>query len=810
MGSKALAEPRAAKNCAHNFKVARFNATLKGRPRGRVFQIGRDQACIRRFFGVDGAAMSRTYAVLTATTGAGASTTRRNRGTARRSSKKTAGVTSWAAAQAQAEADVLESSFMSLDDDDVDGGTDFGDFLSPNDDNADFPKKSILESSKGKAKGSSAFPSSSSSSSAADENSGAEANLPRSPTLRERAKRAPGSARPSSHRRTKKRRKTSNSSSPIANLDASMFDSAAANEDVDDGSESSNAKAAKAQECKNRGNEHYAEKDYELAVAMYSQAIELEPQNAVFYGNRAAAQLMQARYKDAIADCDRAIELDPGYVRARVRAARASLALGDIEICKSHLGALVRQGKGHTDEVKEMLVLFAEYEQILEDCDIALSEENAEECERLTDRALQIAPASRRIWMCKQALKLLRLGASSKNQALKVPELQGVRAELEGVVAAIESPVEAQALLAECYLYAKILLYCALTSESKILFAICHKIDPADQRTLRRLEMIREMDTLLEKGATAFGSGDSEAAIKAFDAALQIDAENKAYNGRTFFRRAAANMALHRFRDAIVDCNRALINMPLYHKARVRRAHAFIRLGDYKTAVSDLEKTYRKEPTATILRELKSARSFLENAERKERERKAAAEFERKKHEQQQRQREKDASEYFRRSTRRSTFASGGGQNKSSASAESTGAGPSFSSSYRSAGSRASSGPGRPRATAPGTGTRRRETEEPQHGYNTRSNSAKKTKPERRRRSFEPETKSHYQVLGLPQSASTAAVKKAYKQKALRYHPDKCKSPGAEARFKRVAEAYRVLKSPSSRRTYDAGTTRFW
>ena len=58
-----------------------------------------------------------------------------------------------------------------------------------------------------------------------------------------------------------------------------------------------------------------------------------------------------------------------------------------------------------------------------------------------------------------------------------------------------------------------------------------------------------------------------------------------------------------------------------------------------------------------------------------------------------------------------------------------------------------------------------------------------------------PNSDDYYEVLGLSRDADETDVKKAYKKAALRYHPDKNPDDreGAEARFKRVSEAYQVL-----------------
>lgn len=52
-------------------------------------------------------------------------------------------------------------------------------------------------------------------------------------------------------------------------------------------------------------------------------------------------------------------------------------------------------------------------------------------------------------------------------------------------------------------------------------------------------------------------------------------------------------------------------------------------------------------------------------------------------------------------------------------------------------------------------------------------------------------------------SISEEEVKRAYRRQALRFHPDKNKEPGAEERFKEVAEAYDVLSDPKKREIFD-------
>jgi len=62
----------------------------------------------------------------------------------------------------------------------------------------------------------------------------------------------------------------------------------------------------------------------------------------------------------------------------------------------------------------------------------------------------------------------------------------------------------------------------------------------------------------------------------------------------------------------------------------------------------------------------------------------------------------------------------------------------------------------------------------------------------------------YYEVLGVPRDADLKTIKKAFRELALRYHPDRNKEPGAEDRFKEIAEAYAVLSDPKKRAQYDA------
>lgn len=69
--------------------------------------------------------------------------------------------------------------------------------------------------------------------------------------------------------------------------------------------------------------------------------------------------------------------------------------------------------------------------------------------------------------------------------------------------------------------------------------------------------------------------------------------------------------------------------------------------------------------------------------------------------------------------------------------------------------------------------------------------------------------KDYYAALQVKPDASAEEIKRSYRKLARKYHPDVSKEPDAESRFKDVAEAYKALKDPEQRATYDAIAQRY-
>lgn len=72
----------------------------------------------------------------------------------------------------------------------------------------------------------------------------------------------------------------------------------------------------------------FSEGDYNKAIELYTAAIDVNPNVAVYYGNRSISNLKIECYGYALVDATKAIELDKNYIKGYYRRAAAHMCLG--------------------------------------------------------------------------------------------------------------------------------------------------------------------------------------------------------------------------------------------------------------------------------------------------------------------------------------------------------------------------------------------------------------------------------------------------------------------------------------------------
>lgn len=109
-----------------------------------------------------------------------------------------------------------------------------------------------------------------------------------------------------------------------------------------------------AEALKSKGNAAMAQKDYRKAIELYTQALALNPTNAVFLSNRAAAHSAAKDHASAKTDAEAAVLLDPGYTKAWSRLGLARFALGDAKGAMEAYGKGIEyEGNGGSDAMKK-------------------------------------------------------------------------------------------------------------------------------------------------------------------------------------------------------------------------------------------------------------------------------------------------------------------------------------------------------------------------------------------------------------------------------------------------------------------------
>ena len=84
--------------------------------------------------------------------------------------------------------------------------------------------------------------------------------------------------------------------------------------------------STQAEQLKDDGNKAFKKGDYRVAIQCYTEAIAISP-NEIFLSNRAASHLAMRSYREALEDSQKAIELNPKYLKAYKRMAKAQIAL---------------------------------------------------------------------------------------------------------------------------------------------------------------------------------------------------------------------------------------------------------------------------------------------------------------------------------------------------------------------------------------------------------------------------------------------------------------------------------------------------
>ena len=317
---------------------------------------------------------------------------------------------------------------------------------------------------------------------------------------------------------------------------------------------------------------------YVFCSQLYSKAISAAPGVASYYGNRAAAWLMVGAAKECATDCRRAIQLDSGYVKGYVRLAKALIELSDVDAAEESLRSASTRCPGKK-EIEEELQRVRVLSAHLAEGERALS--GGEPA-----RALEMYAAALKVTQC----AAVQLGCARAEIALG--RCDGAMRTTAAVIRAEPGNVRAYAARGH-----------ALCLKLDFDQGMKHvreglRLDPDHAECASLFRRMKRAGAALDRGRTAAGTRDFEAAAIAFTESLDAAQAptHSPFTAAVLAQRANARLRLKEYDAALVDCAAAIASQEDHKPAYFTQSTALLHLGKPQEAADSLKVLLEMDP----------------------------------------------------------------------------------------------------------------------------------------------------------------------------------------------------------------------
>lgn len=319
------------------------------------------------------------------------------------------------------------------------------------------------------------------------------------------------------------------------------------------------------EEAKIRGNEEYSKGNYEEAVEWYTEAIEQSPEKPAYYGNRAAALVMQGKYEEALRDCRAGLAIQPDFIKLLLRAGKCSLVLGDLAESRMFYQQAGRLDPANPSILAEIKVLEGtfENEHMFRQC---YKNSRYPQANYFLSQLLQTVTHSLSLQLFKAQLML---------------DSGQPKSALEYIKSLPQKAMEVVVLKGEA------LYYGGMAEEAQTVFREALRAEPGCEKAREGLRKLREMERGKEKGNRLFKDKRMKEAIEVYTHTLTLDPKHRLFNSLILSNRAAAYMFDRDFLPALEDCNGSIALNPNYTRAYLRRANVHMELESYEEALQD-------------------------------------------------------------------------------------------------------------------------------------------------------------------------------------------------------------------------------
>ncbi len=334
---------------------------------------------------------------------------------------------------------------------------------------------------------------------------------------------------------------------------------------------------------KEQGNKAFKNRNYTKAIELYTAAIQIKA-DPVYYSNRASCHLAQQKYKLAVEDALKAIEIDPSFEKGYFKAGKAFKKIGNLKKALE----LFQQGLNNFPSNAHMR---KEYE----DCKILLKYKN-ELNEQIEAKNY------------KQALRKINNLLDNNGSDLELIEKkiqllcwQGLVEKAKKYLTSIESLLKKKKETEFYYQNYLVSVYDNSRVEAKCILQNGIKRSPDCIKLIKAFKLLKKRNLMKADADAKFKAKEYKEAIKIYDELIKEVEQNPKFVANLYSNTASAFSKLDDKKTALKFYRKAVNKDPSYAKAFYRKGEIEKDLGDFESAEQSLKQAQGLDPSLNLL-----------------------------------------------------------------------------------------------------------------------------------------------------------------------------------------------------------------
>ncbi|EDW25823.1 GL14339 [Drosophila persimilis] len=333
--------------------------------------------------------------------------------------------------------------------------------------------------------------------------------------------------------------------------------------------------------------------NYEAALRSYSEAIDLWPDSAAYYNNRAGCYYELLDPISALADVRHALRIDPGFDKAYVNVAKCCRVLGDLFGMESAVKKVFEADRNSTAVNEEQMAL-REIRRLEPFIRSTYDRMFFGATRVYLDYVLMMAPAT----VGYRILKAECLAYLNRcHDALEIAA---------DVIRQYPTSADAIFVRGLCLFYTDNVEKCIPHFDTPCC------LDPEHEKSKQMRIKAKKVKAMREEANRLFKMYRYREAYLVFTDALAIDVNNTVINSKLQYNRALVNTRLGFLVHAVEDCNNVLLLNGPCLKALVLRGQCLLKLGIFEEAVADFEVALTLESSEEIKKLWRDAKQGLQ------------------------------------------------------------------------------------------------------------------------------------------------------------------------------------------------------